>query len=71
MMISWLQYWILRNKKTFVTYCSYGIISLRTIVCTSRAAYYADTLEVKVKSYLHGLVVNTEKGTLCLNSSVM
>lgn len=56
-MISWLQYWILSRPQEASLLQPFQQRKQRN--------------EVQYLFDLHGLVVNTENGTLCLNSSVM
>lgn len=61
MTISWLQYWILTEGEC----TSFVLFSRQT-----RSGWFIHLFSF-LSIYLQGLVVNTEKGTLCLKSSVM
>lgn len=83
MTISWLQYWILTGKKTGpVTFSIYKQKNCKSMSLLTDVHYIPSnhisgqrqqnlTLSMCLMCYLHGFVVKTENGTLCLNSSVM
>lgn len=62
MTISWLQYWILTRLQQTLEI---------SVPVQSMERWPVHAATVTHLFYLHGLVVNTENGTLCLNSSVM
>lgn len=72
MMISWLQYWILTGETCHHRKGQYTFRVQKQHEPGSLLHWDTKKKNISYRSfYLHGFVVNTENGTLCLNSSVM